>query len=109
MSEFWPSERTIDLASLGPEAAELLKMVLSGDERLLLECDDKVVAAIVPKDDLMKVWRADRLQRERLEPILRIGRKLADVPTEELEAEVRKALIQVRTEMYGEPYKPNWD
>ena len=38
-----------------------------------------------------------------------IGRKFKDVPTEELEAEVKKAIIQVRTEMYGEPYRPEWD
>ena len=43
MSEFGPSERVVDLASLGPEAVELLKGVLSGDERLLLTCDGKVV------------------------------------------------------------------
>jgi len=109
MPEFRPSERTIDLASLGPEAAEALKAVFSGDERVILECDGKVVAAVVPKDDLMKVRRADRLQQERLEPFLMISRKFADVPAEEVEAEVRKALIKVRTEMYGEPYKPNWD
>src|SRR3954462_11432634 len=109
MSEFGPSERVVDLASLGPEAAELLKGVLSGDERLLLTCDGKVVAAIATLEDARTLRRADKLQRDRLEPFLRIGRKFKDVPTEELEAEDKKAITQVRTEMYGEPYRPEWD
>lgn len=103
------TEREVDLAGLGDDAIDQVSDALDGNIRLLLQRDGKIVGAIVGLDDLAKLRRADKLQRERLEPILRIGRKFADVPTEVLEREVKKAIVKVKTEMTGVPYQPDWD
>jgi len=97
MDEWEPRERTLDLGSLDA-AVELLCAVVDGHERLLLQRDGKIVGAIVTKEDLLTLRRADSVRRQRLEPILAIGRKFADVPTEELEREVAKAVAEVRAE-----------
>lgn len=102
MTEWGPTERSLNLERLKDEALEQIQAVVNGKERLLLQRDGKVVAAIITAEDLRNLRRFEKRQRERLEPFLAIGRKFADVPTEELEREVAKAVAEVRAEMYGE-------
>lgn len=99
-----PKERSIDAAELA-EAVRDLDAIVDGSERLIVTRDGETIAAVVSPEELRMVRRVRAEQRRRLEPILAIGRKFADVPTEELEREVAKAVSEARAELYAERMK----
>ena len=57
------------------------------------------IAAIVSVDDLERWARLDQERNERFAVIDRMREAFADVPTEEIEREVDRAVAEVRAEM----------
>ncbi len=56
------------------------------------------VAGIVSADDLRRLDRLDRERAERFKVLEEFGEAFKDVPAEELEREVARALAEVRAE-----------
>lgn len=77
---------------------ELLDLLSDGDTRVVVEQDGVLVAAIVSKQDWESLKRSDELRIRALEAVKRMSEAFADVPDEELERQVSKALAEVREE-----------
>jgi len=78
--------------------SQLLNRVFKGQTRVVVEKSGIPVAAVISAEDLEKFKRLEE-QRERNFSILdEIGEKFKNIPTEEIEQEVSKALKQVRAE-----------
>ncbi len=77
---------------------ELLALLASGDTRVIVEQDGVPVAAIVSTQDLESLKRSDLQRIQLLESLQRMSEAFKDVPEEELEREVAKALAEVRAE-----------
>jgi hypothetical protein len=105
---FGPKERTIDASRLDAIADEL-DAVASGEDRLLVKRDGKVVGAVVSLEELAMIRRTRREQKRRLEPIFNVARHFADVPTDVLEREVANAVAEAKAELYGESRRAELD
>ena len=70
-------------------------------KRVVIERRGIPVAAIVPLEDVERLERLDA-QRERFfESVDRMREAFKDVPDDELEREVQKAVAEAREELYG--------
>ncbi|MBA2453362.1 MAG: type II toxin-antitoxin system Phd/YefM family antitoxin [Chloroflexia bacterium] len=76
----------------------LLNEVFRQDKRVVVEKSGVPVAAIISAKDLRRLERYDRDWDESFKILERAGEAFADVPLEELEAEVTRALREVREE-----------
>ena len=78
--------------------SQLLNQVFTDKRRIVVEKSGIPVAAVISAGDLERLTRLEE-QRERNFAILdEIGEKFKDVPVQEIEKEVSKALKQVRAE-----------
>lgn len=78
--------------------SQLLNKVFRGQMRVVVEKSGIPVAAVISAEDLERFTILEE-QRERNFTILdEIGEKFKNVPTQEIEQEVDKALMQVRAE-----------
>lgn len=97
-----PVTQTLNVSETRKQFSTLVNKVTRGEARVLVEKSGAPVAAIVSADDLhwLEEWDA---QRERDFAILEeVGNAFKDVPAEEIEREVAKALAEVRAEMRAE-------
>ncbi len=78
--------------------AQLLDQLSDGDTRIIVEQDGSPIAAIVSKQDLESLKRSDELRIRALEAVQSMRTAFADVPDEELERQINKALAEVREE-----------
>jgi len=96
MTDLGPSIQTINAEETGDEVRRLVGRVTRAGKRLVVEEGGAAVAAIVPAADL---WRLHQWERERAElfaGLSEISAAFADVPVEELEREVAKAIAEGR-------------
>ena len=78
--------------------SQVLNKVFKSQTRVMVEKSGIPVAAVISAEDLERFKRLEE-QRERNFAILdEIGEKFKDVPVQEIEQEVNKALKQVRLE-----------
>ncbi len=70
--------------------------------RILLEKSGVPVAAIVSADDLRRLDEMEARRQEQFEAIARISDAFADVPVDELERQVARAVAEARTELRAE-------
>lgn len=78
--------------------SSLLDRVFRQEVRLRLYKGSTPVAAIVSIQDLERLERWDRERQARFAELERISQPFANVPFEELEAEVARAIAEVRSE-----------
>lgn len=83
--------------------SRVLDDVREGDEPVIIEKSGVPVAAVVPLTMLERDrrWAAERAERVAL--LERMRRPFRDVPAEEIETQVRKAIASVRTERRRRP------
>ena len=83
--------------------SRILDDVRESDEPVIIEKSGVPVAAVVPLTvlDRDRRWVAERAERIAL--LERMRRPFRDVPTEEIETQVRKAIASVRTERSRRP------
>ncbi|MBI2442635.1 MAG: type II toxin-antitoxin system Phd/YefM family antitoxin [Candidatus Levybacteria bacterium] len=76
--------------------SQLLNKVFRNQTRIVVEKSGIPVAAVISAEDLTRLTRLEE-QRERNFAVLdEIGEKFKDIPAEEIEQEVGKALSEVR-------------
>lgn len=78
--------------------SQLLNKVFRGQTRVVVEKSGIPVAAVISAEDLGRFIKFEE-QREKDFTILdEIGEKFQDVPAQEIEREVKQALVEVRAE-----------
>lgn len=83
--------------------SRILDDVRESDEPVIIEKSGVPVAAVVPLTvlDRDRRWAAERAERMAL--LERMRRPFRDVPTEEIDTQVRKAIASVRAERSRRP------
>lgn len=102
MTDRKPATRTLQLSEVGDQLPPMADEVAKGEIRVIVERSGSPIAALVSADDFLRWSQWDEQRRARLEVIDRMRAAFADVPTEEIEQEVEKALAEVRAEMTTE-------
>ena len=91
-----PVTHTLSITSARSNLSQVVNQVFRREARVIIEKDGIPVAALVSADDVEVIERAER-QRARDFAILdEIQAALADVPEEELEREISRAVRQAR-------------
>lgn len=94
----YPMTQTMKASEARRQFSQLLNQVARKETRVVVEKSGVPVAAIVSADDLATLQRFEADRNQRFAALDRIGEAFKDVPAEELEAEVSKALAAVRAE-----------
>lgn len=94
--------RTMKFTEARPQLSDLLNRVHDKELRLKVTKGNLPVAAIVSIDDLERLDQLDAQREKDFKIFDEIGAAFADVPPEEIEREVAKALAEVRAEMRRE-------
>ena len=89
---------SLKFAEARSKLSSLLDRVFQREARIRLYKGTTPVAAIVSIDDLNLLVRLDRERDERFAELVRLSRPFADLPPEELDAEISKAIAEVRAE-----------
>jgi prevent-host-death family protein len=91
------------VAEARQQFSRILDDVREGDQPVIIEKSGVPVAAVVPLAvlDRDRRWAAERTERIAL--LERMRRPFRDVPTEQIEAQVRKAIASVRAERSRRP------
>jgi prevent-host-death family protein len=98
MREREPMTKTMKASEARQQFSQLLNEVFRGETRVIVEKSGIPVAAIVSAEDLKQISHVEE-ERRRDFAILDIMREaFKDVPTEEIECEVARALREVREE-----------
>jgi prevent-host-death family protein len=98
MPERARTTQTITATAARQQFSELVNQVFRREKRVLIEKSGIPVAALISADDLEKLARLE-VERERDFTVLdEVGRAFEDVPPEERERQVRKAIAGVRSE-----------
>ncbi len=102
MRESGPATKTLKATEARQQWSELLNEVFRKETRIVVEKSGVVVAAIVSADDLARMVEMDRQRDERFRVLDRIGEAFKDVPAEDLEREVSKAIGDARASIRKE-------
>ena len=98
MREMEPTTETVDAAEAGLHWRELLDKVSRGEGRVIVEDNGAPVAAIISAADLEQLNRLEAQRQADFAILDEIGEAFKDVPIEEIEREVAKAIAEVRAE-----------
>ncbi len=90
--------QTINASEARQHWSELLNKVFRKETRVIVEKSGIPVAAIISADDLERLSRYEQERAERFKILDEIGEAFKDVPPEEIEREVAKAIQAVREE-----------
>lgn len=78
--------------------SQLLNKVFRDQTRVVVEKSGIPVAAVISAEDLKRFTQLEEQRKERFKALDKIREAFKDVPAEELEREVNKAVSEVRTE-----------
>jgi len=95
-----PTTETKDAEETREHLGEVLDQVARGHHRTIVARDGKAVAAIIPISDFRRLERDDERIEEWFKTLEAIREPFKDVPPEEIEEEVARALAEVRAEMF---------
>jgi PHD/YefM family antitoxin component YafN of YafNO toxin-antitoxin module len=98
--------RTVAVPTRGQEWRELIDLVRRDDARIVVTDGDTPVAVLVSTADLQHLEQLDDNRRALAEAIDRLREAFKDVPAEEIEREVAKAIREVRAEDDRERRRP---
>jgi prevent-host-death family protein len=93
-----PVTRTLPAATVREQWEQVLGKVAGGQSRVLIERDGEPVAALISASDLVWFEQLEAQRAERFSILDRIGAAFEDVPLDELEEQVTRALETVRQE-----------
>jgi len=96
MSKYVPATETLKFTEARPQLSELLNRVFRREARIVITKGDIPVAALVSMNDLERLekWSAER--EADFAVFDQISAAFADVPEDELQREVDRALAEVR-------------
>jgi prevent-host-death family protein len=93
-----PTTETMKISEVKQQLNRLVNRVYRHETRVLIEKSGIPVAGIVSAEDLRRLDRLDHERAERFKVLEEFGEAFKDVPAEELEREVARALAEVRAE-----------
>jgi len=93
-----PMTQTIAASVARQQFSQILNNVFRREIRVVIEKSGIPVAAIVSADDLVALRRFEAERQERFTVLDRMREAFKDVPAEDVEAEVARAIAQVRAE-----------
>ena len=93
-----PTMQTMKISEVKQQLNRLVNQVYRRETRIMVEKSGIPVAGIVSAEDLRRLDRLDRERAERFKVLEEFGEAFKDVPAEELEQEVARALAEVRAE-----------
>ena len=102
MREPAPMTHTMNVTTVRENWSKVVNAVFRRQQRIVLEKAGIPVAALVSAEDLERLRRYDAEREADFAVLDRIGAAFADVPDEELEREVTKAVAQARAELRAE-------
>ena len=91
-----PVTQTIKASEAREQFSQLLTKVFRRETRVIVEKSGIPVAAIISVDDLQLLNRLEAERQQRFKILDEIGEAFEDVPPEEIEREVRRAIAEVR-------------
>lgn len=98
MRERQPMTQTMKASEARQNFSQLLNRVFRGEKRVIVEKSGIPVAAIISPDDLEWLNRLEEERKKDFAIIDEIRQAFKDVPPEEIEREVAKAINEVRQE-----------
>ncbi len=96
MSKYLTPTETLKFTEARPQLSELLNRVFRREARIVIQKGDIPVAALVSLSDLERLQKLDAEWGKGFEIFDEIGAAFADVPPEELQREVDRALAEAR-------------
>lgn len=96
MSTPSPTTETMKISEVKPRRNSLVNRVYRQETRILVEKSGIPVAGLVSAADLQRLDQLDRERARRFSILDEFGEAFKDVPAEELEREVARALAEVR-------------
>src|SRR5215212_4617030 len=96
MSEREPTIQTLAASQVRQQWSELINQVFRGESRILVEKSGLPVAAIISADDLERFLRLEEARRREFQPLEETWAAFADVPDDELEKEIDRAVSEIR-------------
>jgi prevent-host-death family protein len=100
-----PVTQTKNISSVRAELNTLVNKVYRAETRVIVEKSGIPVAAIVSTDDLKRLDQLDRDREQRRAVLEAFRAPFRDVPVDELEREIARAVADVRAE--SEPAAPD--
>lgn len=94
MTKQAPSTQTIDISEIQGRLSNLVGSISKREARIRVEQSGVPVLALVSAADLRQLERLDREKAARWEALAAIGAAFADVPLEELEAEITRIVTE---------------
>lgn len=107
MEEREPSVQSITASEMPARWSELLRTVRRGQTRVLVEKEGSPIAALISVRDLERLMRFEAQRREQFKILDEIGEAFKDVPEDELEREVARAIAEVRAEAHERRHAGN--
>ncbi len=98
MREHQPMTETLKASEVRQQWSDVVNKVARREARVVVEKSGVPVAAVVSADDLARLQQLDAEREQAFAALDRIGAAFKDVPAEEIEREVAKALAEVRAE-----------
>src|ERR1700730_9075131 len=98
MREAEPMTQTMNVTDAREHWSQVINAVFRRQKRVVLEKAGLPVAALVSTEDLERLRRYDAEREADFAVLARIVAAFADVPAEEIDREVAKALADVRAE-----------
>jgi prevent-host-death family protein len=95
-----PMTKTIKASDARQHFSQVLNEVFRGESRVLVEKSGIPVAAIIPAKDLELLARLEAERKKDFAILDEMREAFKDVPAEEIEREVAKALSEVRKEQH---------
>jgi prevent-host-death family protein len=90
--------KTMKASAARQQFSQLLNEVFREESRVVVEKSGIPVAAIIPAKDLVLLARLEQERAEQFKILDERGEAFKDVPPEEIEREVKRAITQVRRE-----------
>jgi prevent-host-death family protein len=92
----------MEISEVNQDLPQVGEAVSRREARIVVEKRGIPVAGIVSIEDLERLDRLDRERTERFRILDEIGEAFRDIPSNEVEREVARALAEVRTERQSE-------
>jgi prevent-host-death family protein len=105
MRERNPMTQTMKASDARQRFSDVLNRVYRQETRVVVERSGIPVAAIVSAEDLARLDHYDEERSARFAGLSRISEAFADVPVEELEREVERAISETRARARAERTK----
>jgi len=96
MSKLQPPTQTMKISDVKNGLSSLVNKVYRKETRILVEKAGIPVAALVSADDLHRLQQLDRAWDEGTRAIERFSQAFADVPVDELEAQIAQIIAEGR-------------